>query len=176
MNPNKLKPTASTFLDRVQKNDPAFRGDPLLRSICALIPLGAFLLPWVHLDGSNDSLSGAQLLAFAFTSPERTFLFSTSALGTIALVFAPLALAVTSIASLFLTVSDKYMNAGHLVAGLLPLAMLALARPILSSDQALSYIGPLPIPAWPLLALIASNLALAAHGFAEQSKARSGGR
>ena len=61
----------------------------LARVLVALIALAEMLLPWAKLDGYAETMSGAELMAFAFTSPERGSIFAVSKLGALSVLLAP---------------------------------------------------------------------------------------
>ena len=67
----------------LRSNDPKFDDTARARTLAALAALISMFLPWVWLDGDNSALNGAELLAYAFTSPERRAMIQTSLLGSL---------------------------------------------------------------------------------------------
>ena len=162
------------FIDKLkrvlQTDDPNFSNLTLYRTLAALAALASMFLPWVQFDGANSGMNGADLVAYAFTSPERGSLFQTSFLGSLALLFIPITVTVLMAIIFFKTVVSQYVVSMNLVAGLLPLAMLFLARSIISSDQP-SVIG-VPLPEYGLLLMIICNLGLFANGLVHENDRR----
>ena len=115
--------------------DPTFSNENIIRTLIAMGALASMFLPWAVLDGDDSSLSGSELLAYAFTSPERGAMFRTSLLGAMGFLFIPLTVMVATIIAFFNTVTRQASTAANLIGCLLPIIMLMVTGSITSSDQ-----------------------------------------
>ena len=66
------------FKDRFNLDQNEVTKTTQARAIVALIAIAGMFLPWVWLDGDTSPMNAAQLLAYAFTNPERGAMISIS--------------------------------------------------------------------------------------------------
>ena len=153
--------------DKILTQDPNFSNETLTRSLIAMGALLSMLLPWAVLDGSKSSLSGAQLLEYAFTSPERGAMFSTSFLGTMGLLFIPLIVTIATVSSFFKAVTNKVSTTTNLLGCLLPIMMVMVTGSITSSDQ--PHLLGIRVPEWGILMMISCHVILLIHGLIQEN-------
>ena len=122
----------------------------------------SMFLPWISLDGDNSALNGSELIAFAFTSPERPAMFGISILGALGLFGIPVVMVGLTIFGFLKTINGEYPLVVHGVAVILPVLMLVLATPITSSDQ-FDMFG-MVLPKLGLVVMILSHTGLFIHG------------
>ena len=68
----------------------AWRNVYLWRNLLAIAGIASMMLPWVYLDGAESSLSGAELIAYTFsTGTERWEMLKQSVPGALILFFVP---------------------------------------------------------------------------------------
>ena len=157
-----MQQTMQRFKEKLQSNDATLDKTTRIRAAAALIALFSMLVPWVWMDGDKSALSGADLLAYAFTSDERGALFRTSILGALGLFFVPPIVAVLTIYGFAKTIMGEYPLMANLMGALLPIIMLILARSITSSDQ-LAILG-ITLSGWGVSLMICSHTGLFIHG------------
>ena len=148
--------------DALRSGDPKFDDTARVRTLAALAALISMFLPWVWLDGDNSALNGAELLAYAFTGPERGAMIRTSILGSLGLLFIPLVVAVLAVYGFFKTIAGEYPLTTYAAAAALPILMLVMARSVTSSDQ-ISITG-IPLPEWGVVLMVACQAGLFIHG------------
>ena len=142
-----------------------------IRTIVALLALCSMFLPaWVRLDGYSSSMNGAELLAFTFTSPERGAMFRTALLGSVALLFIPLAVAVTAAYSFVKNIQGEFPIAANLALIALPIVMLFLAQTLTASDQ--PRLAWVTIPKPGIILMVLCNAGLLAHSLSAESQSR----
>ena len=67
------------------------------RDLIAVVSIVTMLLPWVYLDGSSSPMTGADLIAYTFTGPERGAMIRESFLGAASLFVIPLIVLVMAV-------------------------------------------------------------------------------
>ena len=134
------------------REDPSFDPATAGRTALGLIALAAMLLPWIKLDGYQDAMNGAELIAYAFTSPERASLFQVSKIGTLAVLLAPPIVLAANVYGLIRLIQGEQRLAPHLCGAVLPLGMTLLAGAIASSDG--MRLAGIPIPGWGIIVTI----------------------
>ena len=150
--------------------DPTFSNETMIRTLIAMGALASMFLPWAVLDGDDSSLSGSELLAYAFTSPERGAMFRTSFLGAVGLLFIPLTVMVATIIAFFNTVTRQASTAANLIGCLLPIIMIMVTGSITSSDQP-DLLG-VRIPEWGIAMMISCHTVLLVHGLIQENDQR----
>lgn len=150
------------FYDALDQIEPT----QLARQAAALLPLLGIILPWITLDGETDSLTGAELLAYAFTSPERATMFQTSTLAGLTLFAAPLTTITFAILAFIKILKDQYPLALNIATAAVPIIMLATVQPITSTAQ--KTVFGFIFPDWGLALTIIPHLGLLAHGIWRQ--------
>ena len=133
-----------------------------VRQTAALLPFAGLLLPWLTMDGDQGPMSGAELLAYALTSPERTTIFSTSILAGITLFATPIFTIALAAAAFIKILNNEYPLALSAATIILPLIMLASVQPVTSTAPK-SVFGVI-FPDWGLALAIIPHIALLAHG------------
>ena len=133
-----------------------------VRSLVALVGFFSMVLPWISLDGDNSALNGSELIAFAFTSPERLAMFRISIPGSLSLFGIPVVMVGLTIFGFFKTINGEYPLVVNGVAVILPVVMLVVAAPITSSDQ-FGIFGVI-LPKFGVVVMILSHTALFIHG------------
>ena len=156
--------------ERILAGDPTFNNETMIRTLIAIGALASMFLPWAVLDGKDSSLSGSELLAYAFTSPERGAMFRTSFLGTIGLLFIPLTVTIASIIAFFKTVTKQASTAANLIGCLLPIIMIMVTGSITSSDRP-DLLG-VRIPEWGIAMMISCHAILLVHGLIQENDRR----
>ncbi len=158
------------FARKLKSRDPSFNTTTMYRTMAVLAALISMYLPWVHLDGSEGPMNGAALIAYAFTSPERSSLFSISMFGTLTLLFIPLTVLGTTGYSFIKNLQGHYTPGSNVAAAVLPIAMLLAARSIISSDQP-SLLG-IQLPEWGVTIMVLTHTGLLVHGLANENAQR----
>ena len=133
-----------------------------IRSSVTLVGFFSMFLPWIALDGDNSALNGSELIAFAFTSPERSAMFGISIPGALSLFGVPVVMVGLTIFGFLKTINGEYPLVANGVAVILPMLMLVLAAPITSSDQ-FDLFGMIT-PKVGIVLMILSHAALFIHG------------
>ncbi len=146
----------------LRSNDPKFDDTARARTLAALAALISMFLPWVWLDGDNSALNGAELLAYAFTSPERRAMIQTSLLGSLGILFIPLTVAVLAVYGFLKTSAGEYPLTTYAAAAALPVLMLVMARSVTSSDQ--PAIAGVTLPEWGVVLMVGCQAGLFIHG------------
>ena len=159
-----------TLWASLSRDDPDFGRAVQVRTLAALLALFSMMLPWVRLDGYTESMTGAELLAFAFTSPERGAMFRTVPLGAIALLLVPLAAAATAVYSFVKNVQGEHPIAANLALIFLPIVMLFFGQALTASDQPRLVWVSIPRPG--IILMIACNAGLLAHSLHVESQGR----
>ena len=140
----------------------AWRNVYLWRNLLAIAGIASMMLPWIYLDGAESSLSGAELIAYTFsTGTERWEMLKQSVPGALILFFIPSAVAVLSIVVFAKTWQDQHSAKLNAVAGLLPLLIVVFAGSITSSEHLLA--GRLVFPQAGIILMFLSQGALAVH-------------
>ena len=124
----------------------------IMRSTVALIALAGFLLPWIRLDGHNDPMTGSEIIAYAFTSPERATIFSTSLPSSMALLMIPPVTAIAVLYGMVRLIQGGHSLGSHLLGAALPLVMVLSTGAIASSDG--FRIGGIPLPGIGIIATV----------------------
>ncbi len=148
--------------EKLGLNQPDIDNLTRVRSLVALLGFLGMFLPWISLDGDNSALNGSELIAFAFTSPERQAMFGISIPGVLGLVGIPVVMVGLTIFSFVRTINGEYPLVANGVAVMLPVLMLVLAAPITSSDQ--FDIFGVVLPKMGVVAMVLSHTALFIHG------------
>ena len=156
--------------ERILAGDPSFNNETMIRTLIAIGALASMFLPWAVLDGKDSSLRGSELLAYAFTSPERGAMFRTSFLGTMGLLFIPLTVTITSIIAFFKAVTKQASTAANLIGCLLPIIMIMVTGSITSSDRP-DLLG-VRIPEWGIAMMISCHAVLLVHGLIQENDRR----
>ena len=166
--------TAMRKLDNLwaslSRDDPNFSRVLQVRTLTALLALVSMMLPWVRLDGYTESMTGAELLAFAFTSPERGAMFRTVPLGAIALLLVPLTVAATAVYSFVKNIQGEFTVGPNLALIALPIVMLFLGQALTATDQPRLAWATLPKPG--IILMVLCNVGLLAHSLHVESQSR----
>ena len=131
---NQFERSKKKLAERLAAEESGFSTAAQVRTAIALSALAGMLLPWMRLDGYNEAMNAADLIAYAFTSPERATIFGISKLGAIAILFTPSIVLAASTYGLFRVISGRPHPTSHIIGALAPLGMLMLAGSIASSD------------------------------------------
>ena len=142
----------------------------MARAGLALLSLVGFLLPWVTMDGSSSSHSGAELILHSFTGPERGALARVTLLGALSLLFVPPVSAVLTIIIFFRTLKAERPMVLNILAIFLPALMLFLAAPIVSSTHP-TIMGVL-LPSWGIALVMLTQAALLGHAIRVETAAQ----
>ena len=148
--------------EKLGVNQPDIDNLTRVRALIALVGFLSMFLPWISLDGDNSALNGSELIAFAFTSPERQAMFGISIPGALGLFGVPVIMVGLTIFGFFKTINGEYPLVVNGVAVILPVVMLVLADPITSSDQ-FDLFGVI-LPKVGIILMILSHAALFIHG------------
>ena len=150
---------------KLKDRDLGMERSDLLRVVVALTAMGGILLPWVALDGHGSWMTGSEMVAYSFFSPERASLFAVSRLATICLLLVPPAAAVAVVYGFFQLLRGHDSLGAHLLGALLPVLMLFASQPVLTSD------GPevvgLPVPGIGIITTIIAQAVLFAAALLE---------
>ena len=139
-----------------------FRNTYLWRNLLAIVAIASMMLPWVHLDGAESSLSGAELIAYTFaTGTERWDMLRTSVPGAFSLFFVPLITAVLSVVAFWKIWKEQHPVKSNAVAAVLPLLIVLFSGSIVSSDHLLA--GRLASPQIGMVLMILCQGVLAVH-------------
>ena len=149
-----LKQRFTDSLDQVETTD-------LARQVAALLPLLGVLLPWITMDGETSALTGADLIAYTLTSPERAQLFRTSTLAGLTLFAIPTVTITVAILVFIKTLSAQHTPALNALATALPIIMLATVAPITSTTQ--KTVMGFIYPDWGVALMIFPQAGLLAH-------------
>ena len=158
----------SNLWDNLTKGDPDFDQVTQVRTLVALLALCSMFLPWVRLDGYSSSVNGAELLAFAFTSPERGAMFRIAPLGAAALLFVPLAVTATAVYNFVKNIQGKLTIGPNVALIMLPVLMLFLGQALTASDQ--PRLAGITIPNPGGILMILCNMGLLAHSLCTESQ------
>lgn len=129
-----------------------------VRTAFTLIALAGMLLPWVTLDGSGSSMSGADLIAYSFTGNERAAMIRITLIGSAVLFTFPLLTLFAAVMCFLDNIKGELGVPWSLLAAVSPMAMLIVAAPVLSSDQG-KMLG-IPIPDWGMFMTAGAHLSL----------------
>ena len=144
---------------------PEFDSATQVRTLVGIIAIAGMLLPWVRLDGHAGAMNGAEMIAYALTSPERASIFSASKLGTLAVLLVPPLVLAANAYGFFRLMQGHHSLGAHITGALLPLGMILTAGAILNSD------GPalmgIPIPGIGLFVTMLAQGALFIDAMAE---------
>ena len=154
----KAKENLARLWDKTNEGSPEFDRAAQVRTLVALMALCSMLLPWTRLDGYTNPMTGADLIAFAFTSPERGAMFRLMPLGALALLFIPLVTTITAIYVFAKSVEGEHPVMANIMAITLPVVMLYLAQTLTGSDQ--PQLFWITIPKLGIITLILCNTAL----------------
>ena len=141
--------------ERLAAKELGFGKAAQVRTAIAIAALAGMLLPWLRLDGYNEAMNAADLIAYAFTSPERGAIFGISKLGAIAILFTPSIVLAASVYGLFRIMAGRRQVAAHLVGARAPLGMLMLSRSIVSSDG--WDVAGIPLPGFGLIVTVVAQ-------------------
>ena len=146
-------------------DDPSFDQATQVRTLVGLIALAGMLLPWIRLDGYSETMNGAQMIAYAFTDPGRASIFGVSKLGALAVLLVPTLALLANTYGFFRLAQGRHSLGSHLAGSLLPLGMVLLSNPLISSDG--PAIAGLPIPGVGIFVTILAQGALFIDGMLE---------
>ena len=161
---NSKKPT-QRLKEMMENEDPQLSRNARIRGTIAIIALTGMLLPWLRLDGYSEAMSAAELIAYAFTSPERGSLFGVSMMGALAILLTPVVVMTAGVLGFFQAITGGRSLGANLVGALAPLAMLMLAHSIVSSDG-WEVVG-IPLPGFGLMLTVAAQGTLFIHAMRE---------
>ena len=167
---NPMNDRIQKWKERILADDPNFNNETMSRTLIALGAILSMFLPWAILDGAGSSMSGAELLAYAFTGPERGTIFATSFMGAMGLFFIPLIVMIATVMTFFKTVTAQSSTAANLIGCLLPIIMIMVTGSITSSDQ--PQIFALKIPEWGITTMISFHAILLVHGLIQENDRR----
>ena len=146
-------------------DDPSFDTATQVRTLVGLIALAGMLLPWIKLDGYGETMNGAQMIAYAFTDLGRASIFGVSKLGALAILLVPTLALAANIYGFFRLMQGRHSLGSHLAGSLLPLGMVLLSSPLISSDG--PAIAGFPIPGMGIFVTILAQGALFIDGMLE---------
>ena len=146
-------------------DDPSFDTANQVRTLVGLIALAGMLLPWIRLDGYSETMNGAQMIAYAFTDLGRASIFGVSKLGALAILLVPTLALAANIYGFFRLMQGRHSLGSHLAGSLLPLGMVLLSSPLISSDG--PAIAGFPIPGMGIFVTILAQGALFIDGMLE---------
>ena len=147
-------------------DDPSFDHATQVRTLVGLMALASMLLPWIRLDGYSETMNGAQMIAYAFTDPGRASIFGVSKLGTLAVLLVPILALAASAYGFFRLAQGNHSLGSHFSGSLLPLGMVLLSGPIISSDG--PAIAGFPIPGVGIFVMILAQGALFIDGMLDE--------
>ena len=108
---------AESQLDRLKEEEAKF-GRPLqVRTVIAMAALAGMLLPWLKLDGYGETMTAAELIAYAIADPERGTMFGVSKLGAMAVLFMPGITLAAVVYGFFKTINGQPSLAAYLTGG-----------------------------------------------------------
>lgn len=146
--------------------DQAINDSSVWRNIIAVVSIATMLLPWVYPDGSQSPLTGADLIAYTFSGPERGAMVRESFLGAASLFTVPLLILVMAIAVFIKTYRGHHPIALNVATGLLPLLVLIFAGKITSSEHLIA--GGLVFPGLGIILLFLCQVALAVQSLTQR--------
>ena len=124
--------------------------------VAALMGPVALLIPWLGLDGHAASLSGAELMAYAFHGNDRLVMWRISPLATAALLVLPFAItAGVSVTAVNVLRRDRRLDAPLFTVAAV-LLLLRFTPPVLSSHM--HVVGQFAVPGWGLALLLTAAL------------------
>ena len=109
--------------------------DHTWRCIIAVTAIAAMMLPWVYLDGARSPLTGADLIAYTFTGPERGAMVRQSVPGALALMVTPMLTLTMSVLVFARIYQQRQPLVLMAVTAFLPGLVLLFAGGITSSDR-----------------------------------------
>ena len=140
--------------------------------VAALMGPVALLIPWLSLDGHTASLSGTDLMAYAFHGNDRLVMWRISPLATAALLVLPFAItAGVSMTAVNVLRRDHRLDAPVFTVAAV-LLLLRFTPPVLASQT--HVVGQFAMPGWGLALLLAATLtviAMSAAGRLAQQRA-----
>ena len=155
---NQFERLKEKLAERLAAEEPGFSTAAQVRTAIALSALAGMLLPWMRLDGYNEAMNAADLIAYAFTSPERETIFGISKLGAIAILFTPSIVLAASVYGLFRVIAGRPHPTSHIIGALAPLGMLMLSGSIASSDG--WNVAGMPLPGFGLIVTVVAQAIL----------------
>ena len=152
---NQFEKLKEKLAERLAAEEPGFNTAAQVRTAIALSALAGMLLAWIRLDGYNEAMNVADLIAYAFTSPERETIFGISKLGAIAILFTPSIVLAASAYALFRVIAGRPHLTSHIIGALAPLGMLMLSGSIASSDG--WNVAGMPLPGFGLIVTVVAH-------------------
>ena len=129
-----------------------------VRTVFTLVALLGMFFPWVTLDGSSSAMNGAELIAYSFTSPERTAMMSVNFIAAVTLLGFPILALVCSVISFLENLKGRFGIVWSIGGMALPVLMLMIASPVLTTEQ--NRILGVPVPDWGMAITAGAHLAL----------------
>ena len=167
---NSMPEKLQRIKEKILADDPTFTNEGIVRAMTAVMALISMFLPWAVLDGNSSSLSGAELIDYAFTSNERATMFQTSFMGAMGILFIPLIVTIATVMSFFRTIVQKTSTTSNLLGCLLPVIMIMVTGSITSSDQP-DILG-VTVPEWGIAMMISCHVILLIHGLIQENDRR----
>ena len=156
-----LKRKLEMLKEGFESEDPNFSRIRQIRSAVGALALAGMLLPWVRLDGYTNSMSGADLIAYAFTGTDRGAIFDTSIMGALALLLIPSIVLAACAYAFLTTLTGGRPLKSHFVAAVMPLGIMLMSGGIVSSDG--PQIAGIPIPGLGLIITVLAQGGLFAN-------------
>ena len=147
--PGLVKRKLEMLKERLEAEDSSFSRIRQIRSAAGALALAGMLLPWVRLDGYTKSMSGADLIAYAFTGTDRGAIFDASVTGALALLLIPSIVLAACAYAFFNTMIGRRPLKSHLTGAIMPLGILLMSGSIVSSDG--PQVAGIPIPGFGLI-------------------------
>ena len=133
----------------------------LLRAAATCLALFSFLFPWVTLDGSQSSITGANLIAMAFTSPEASLMLDVALLPSMVLFAVPVITAAVTFYIALRSLSHNYPFVPSSICLALTIVMVLTTGAITSSDTP-QLLG-IPLPGAGLFLFMVTHALLVGH-------------
>ena len=133
----------------------------LLRAAATCLALFSFLFPWVTLDGSSSTTSGAELIALGFTGPEATLMLDVALFPTMVLFAVPIITAPVTVYSALRTLSHNYPLAPPALCLALTILFVLFTGATTSSDT--PQLFGIPLPGYGLFLYMVIQAFLIAH-------------
>ena len=128
--------------------------------VAALMGPAALLIPWLSLDGHAASLSGTELMAYAFHGNDRLVMWRISPLATTALLVLPFAITAGVAITAVNVLRQDYRLDAPLFTAAAVLLLLRFTPPVLASQM--HVVGQFAIPGWGLALMLAATLTVIA--------------